>query len=73
MLAGAMKMKEIGLEAWIVEQEAQKAIGYVCVDIRCALYEISEGNGQGMRQPAKPRRTPQRLCYRRNSSNRILG
>jgi hypothetical protein len=42
MLADAERMKEIGLEAWIAEQEARKATGFAYVDIRCTPYEIAE-------------------------------
>ena len=40
MLADGKRMKEIGLDNWIEEQEKRKAIGFAYVDIRCEPYDI---------------------------------
>jgi len=42
MLADGERMKQIGLDAWIGEQEARKATGFCYCDIRCDGYEIAE-------------------------------
>jgi len=35
-------MKEIGIEAWIEEQEKRAKTGFAYVDIRCEPYDIPE-------------------------------
>ncbi len=42
MPADAKRMKEIGLDRWIEEQEARKATGFCYVDTRCHPYEVPE-------------------------------
>jgi hypothetical protein len=46
LLADGQRMKDIGLEAWIQEQEERKKTGFAYVDIRCHPYEIPEKNGR---------------------------
>lgn len=41
MLADGERMKRIGLDAWIEEQEARKATGFAYCDIRCEPYDIA--------------------------------
>jgi hypothetical protein len=41
LLADGQRMKEVGLDAWIAEQEARKRTGFAYCDIRCEPYEIS--------------------------------
>ena len=40
MLADANRMKEIGIDAWIQEQEERRETGFAYVDIRCQPYEV---------------------------------
>jgi hypothetical protein len=40
MLADGKRMKEIGLDRWIEEQEKRRATGFIYADIRCEPYEI---------------------------------
>ncbi|HOW70573.1 MAG TPA: DUF3795 domain-containing protein [Phycisphaerae bacterium] len=40
LIPDGMRMKEIGLDRWIEEQEARKATGFCYVDIRCNPYEV---------------------------------
>jgi len=42
LLADGARMKEIGMEAWIAEQEARAATGFSYADIRCHPYCIPE-------------------------------
>ena len=42
MLADGKRMKEIGLEAWIQEQEERRKTGFSYVDIRCEPYEVPD-------------------------------
>lgn len=42
MLADGKRMKEIGLEAWIQEQEERRKTGFSYVDIRCHPYEVPD-------------------------------
>ena len=42
MLADGKRMKEIGIERWIEEQEKRKATGFAYVDIRCEPYDIPD-------------------------------
>ena len=40
MIADGARMKEIGLDRWIEEQEQRKATGFAYVDIRCHPYTV---------------------------------
>lgn len=42
MPSDAKRMKEIGLEAWIAEQEERRKTGFCYVDIRCHPYTVPE-------------------------------
>ena len=42
LLADGQRMREIGIEAWIAEQEERRKTGFAYVDIRCHPYEIPE-------------------------------
>ncbi|NLF02040.1 MAG: DUF3795 domain-containing protein [Anaerolineales bacterium] len=42
MLADGQRMREIGLDAWIEEQEARKKTGFAYVDIRCEPYDVPD-------------------------------
>jgi hypothetical protein len=42
MLADAKRMKEIGLDAWIQEQEERKKTGFNYVDTRCHSYTVPD-------------------------------
>ena len=40
LIADGKRMKEIGTEAWIAEQEERAKTGFAYVDIRCHPYEV---------------------------------
>ena len=42
LIADGNRMKGIGVEAWILEQEERAKTGFAYVDIRCHPYEIPE-------------------------------
>jgi len=42
MLADAARMKQIGMDAWIAEQEQRRETGFAYVDIRCHPYEVPD-------------------------------
>ncbi len=42
MLADANRMKAIGMDAWIAEQEERRKAGFAYVDIRCYPYEVPD-------------------------------
>ncbi len=42
LLADADRMRAIGMEGWIAEQEERRRTGFAYVDIRCHPYEISD-------------------------------
>jgi len=42
MLADGNRMKSIGIDAWIAEQEERRKTGFAYVDIRCHPYEIAD-------------------------------
>jgi hypothetical protein len=42
LMADAARMREIGIEAWIAEQEVRRAAGVVYADIRCEPYDVPE-------------------------------
>lgn len=42
MLPDAKRIREIGLDKWIEEQEERKATGFAYADIRCHPYEIPD-------------------------------
>ncbi len=42
LIADGRRMREIGLEAWIAEQEARAATGSCYADIRCQPYQVPE-------------------------------
>jgi hypothetical protein len=42
LLADGKRMKEIGVEAWIKEQEERAGTGFAYVDIRCYPYEVPD-------------------------------
>jgi len=42
LLADGKRMKEIGMEAWIKEQEERRKTGFAYVDIRCYPYEVAD-------------------------------
>jgi hypothetical protein len=42
LLADGQRMKEIGIDKWISEQEERAKTGFAYVDIRCHPYEIAD-------------------------------
>lgn len=42
LLADGRRMKEVGIDAWIEEQEARARTGFAYVDIRCYPYEVPD-------------------------------
>jgi len=42
LIADGKRMREIGVEAWVKEQEERARTGFAYVDIRCYSYEVSE-------------------------------
>jgi hypothetical protein len=42
MIADGRRMKEIGIDFWIAEQEERRKTGFAYVDIRCHPYEVPE-------------------------------
>ena len=42
LIADGKRMREIGLDRWIEEQEARKATGFAYVDIRCHPYDVAD-------------------------------
>ncbi|MBC7256453.1 MAG: DUF3795 domain-containing protein [Chloroflexi bacterium] len=42
LLADGKRMREIGLERWIAEQEDRRSTGFVYADIRCTPLHVSE-------------------------------
>ena len=42
LLADGQRMKDIGLDAWIQEQEDRCKTGFAYVDIRCHPYEVAD-------------------------------
>ncbi|MCJ7506058.1 DUF3795 domain-containing protein [Candidatus Bathyarchaeota archaeon] len=42
LIADGKRMKEIGVEAWVQEQEERSKTGFAYVDIRCYPYEVPE-------------------------------
>ncbi len=40
LIPGGERMKEIGIEAWIEEQEERAKAGFVYSDVRCHPYDI---------------------------------
>ena len=42
LLADGKRMKEIGVDAWVKEQEERAKTGFAYVDIRCYPYEIPD-------------------------------
>jgi len=42
MLADGKRMKEIGLDVWIQEQEERRKTGFPYVDIRCHPYDVPD-------------------------------
>jgi len=42
LLADGQRAKEIGLDAWIAEQEERARTGFAYVDIRCYPYEVPD-------------------------------
>ena len=42
MLADAKRMKLIGIDAWIAEQEERRKTGFAYTDIRCHPYEVPD-------------------------------
>jgi len=42
LIADGKRMKEIGVEAWVKEQEERSKTGFAYVDIRCYPYEVPE-------------------------------
>ena len=40
LIADAERMKELGIDAWIEEQEARATTGFAYLDIRCYPYEV---------------------------------
>ena len=42
LLADAERMRAIGLESWIAEQEERRKTGFAYCDIRCQPYEIPD-------------------------------
>jgi len=43
MLADGRRMKDIGIDAWIQEQEERKKTGFAYADVRVLPYEIPDG------------------------------
>ncbi len=44
LLADGKRMKEIGMDAWIKEQEERAKTGFAYVDVRCYPYEVPDGD-----------------------------
>lgn len=42
LLADGKRMQELGIEAWVKEQEERAKTGFAYVDIRCHPYEVPE-------------------------------
>lgn len=42
MLADGERMREIGMDRWIEEQEARRATGFAYCDIRCEPYKVPD-------------------------------
>jgi len=42
LIADGQRMREIGIEAWIQEQEKRAETGFAYVDIRCYPYSVPE-------------------------------
>lgn len=42
LLADAQRMKELGLERWVEEQEQRRKTGFCYTDIRCNPYSVPE-------------------------------
>jgi hypothetical protein len=42
LLADGKRMKAIGLEKWIKEQEKRRATGFAYADIRCKPHDVSD-------------------------------
>jgi hypothetical protein len=42
LLADGKRMREVGIEEWIREQEQRASTGFAYVDIRCYPYEIAD-------------------------------
>jgi len=42
MLGDGKRMNQIGLDAWIEEQEERRKTGFAYVDIRCHPYEVAD-------------------------------
>lgn len=42
LLADGKRMKEIGIETWVKEQEERRTTGFAYVDIRCYPYEVPD-------------------------------
>jgi hypothetical protein len=42
MLADGARMKDIGIAAWVQEQEERRKTGFAYVDIRCHPYEVPD-------------------------------
>ncbi len=42
LLADGRRMQELGLEAWIAEQEARRRAGFCYADIRCYPYDVPQ-------------------------------
>ena len=42
MLADGKRMKEVGLDTWIEEQERRRSTGFAYVDIRCEPYVVPD-------------------------------
>ena len=42
LLADGQRIKKIGLEAWVQEQEERAKTGFAYVDIRCYPYGVPE-------------------------------
>jgi len=42
LIADGRRLREIGLEAWIAEQQARARTGFCYLDIRCEPYQVPE-------------------------------
>ena len=42
MLADGKRMKAVGIDAWIAEQEERRKAGFAYADIRCYPYEVPD-------------------------------
>ena len=42
LVAEAGRMIEIGIDAWIADQEEKRKTGFAYVDVRCEPYEIPD-------------------------------